>query len=537
LKLEWLNWVRGKPYLVALAAIVSLALALRLYNLGQPSFWNDESDTALQTLGLIQKGIPQLPSGRVEYEAILSPVFIALAWIVGGQSDFSARVVSTVFGAATIIIVFLVGRVSWGTGAGLLSSLMSTLSTWNLAWSRQARMYAQFQFFYLSASLVALLLLNPGKVTRRRLALIMTLLLVLGGLSSYHSVLLYGSMLVALVAVHWSPKVLRRLNRERLSRRIAVLCLLVGGVVILVLSGVMNLFALGLVHLVAIATGQFFTLIPPNSTLAYHSVFDNFLFQLHPYAILLAFPGVVLLGRRDWRIAAILTALLGVPYLTYSSLFASYTTTLIYLRYVLPELPIIFVLASVTVAWAVGTFARWISGTRTARGHLHLSTVLRVAIPVGLAALVILAPQSGFQPSLANLSTLPEPQPSYKMAANYIKPLMKPGDVVGAIWPENTFYYFGHAEYWIISNQLSITLSGRQDGLYIRFYYTGSLLIKNSTEMYQAMTLHPRGWLLLSMNDQSGISLELWGFIRTNMTFQSAASDPTLQTYFWDTGR
>jgi hypothetical protein len=160
-----------------------------------------------------------------------------------------------------------------------------------------------------------------------------------------------------------------------------------------------------------------------------------------------------------------------------------------------------------------------------------------VAIPVGLAALVVLAPQSGFQPSLANLSTLPEPQPSYKMAVNYIKPLMKPGDVVGAIWPENTFYYFGHAEYWIISNPLSITLSGRQDGPYIRFYYTGSLLIKNSTEMYQAMTLHPRGWLLLSMNDQSGISSELWVFIRTNMTLQSAASDPTLQTYFWDTGR
>jgi hypothetical protein len=159
-----------------------------------------------------------------------------------------------------------------------------------------------------------------------------------------------------------------------------------------------------------------------------------------------------------------------------------------------------------------------------------------VAIPVGLAALVVLAPQSGFQPSLASLSTLPEPQPSYKMAANYVKPLMKPGDVVGAIWPENTFYYFGHAEYWIVSNPLSITLSGRQDGPYIRFYYTGSLLIKNSTEMSQAMTLHPRGWLLLSMNDQSGISPELWGFIKTNMTFESVASDPTLQTYFWDTG-
>jgi hypothetical protein len=413
---------------------------------------------------------------------------------------------------------------------------MSSLSTWNLAWSRQARMYAQFQFFYLSASLVALLLLNPGKVTRTRLLLIMIAILVLGGLSSYHSVLLYGSMLVALVAVHWSPRILARLNRERLPRRIAVLCLSLGGVLVLILSGVINLFGLGIVQLVAITTGQFFTLIPPNSTLTYHSVFDNFLFQLHPYAILLAFPGVALLGRRDWRIAVILAALFGVPYLTYSILFASYTITLIYLRYILPELPIIFILASVTVAWAVGTLARWFSGTRIARGHLHLSTVLRVAIPVGLAALIVLAPQSGFQPSLTSLSTLPEPQPSYKMATNYIKPLMKPGDVVGAIWPENTFYYFGHAEYWIVSNPLSITLSGRQDGPYVRFYYTGSLLIQNSTEMSQAMTLHPRGWLLLSLNDQSGISPELWGFIKTNMTFESAASDPTLQTYFWDTG-
>jgi hypothetical protein len=528
--------VRGKPFLVALVAIVSLALALRLYNLGQPSFWNDESDTGLQALGLLQKGIPQLPSGRVEYEAILSPALIALAWIVGGQSDLSARVVSVIFGASTIVIIFLVGRVAWGPGAGLLASLKLGLSTWNLAWSRQARMYAQFQFFYLSASLVALLLLNSGNITRKRLTLTMVALLVLGGLSSYHSVLLYGSLLVALAAVHWSPKVLGRLSRERLSRRIAVLCLVVGGVVILLWSGVMNLLGLGVVHLVAIATGQFFTLIPPNSTLGYYSVFDSFLFQLHPYAVLLAFPGIVLLGRRDWRIAVILAALFGVPYLTYSILFASYTTTIIYLRYILPELPIIFVLASVTVAWLAGALAHWAHKTRIACGHLQISTAFRAAILVGLTSLIILVPQSGFQPSLPGLSALPEPQPSYKMAANYVKLLMKPGDAVGAIWPENTFYYFGHAEYWIVSNQLSITLSGRQDGPYVRYYYTGSLLIKNSTEMSQAMSLHPRGWLLLSIYDQSGISPELWGFIKTNMILQLAASDPTLRTYFWDTG-
>jgi len=536
LKLKPLNWIREQPYLVALVAIVLLALVLRLYNLSQPSFWNDESDTALQAIGLLQKGVPQLPSGRVEYEGILSPALVALAWIVGGESDLSARLVSVVFGASTIVIVFLVGRLSWGTGAGLLASLMSGLSTWNLAWSRQARMYAQFQFFYLSATLVALVLLSPGNVTRRRLASVMMLFLVLGGLSSYHSILLYGSLVVALIAVQWSPKVLGRLSQEKPPRRIALLSLLGGGVVIVLLSGVMNLLGLAVVRLVAITTGQFFTLIPPNSTLAYHSVFDSFLFQLHPYAVLLAIPGIFLLGRRNWRIAATLAALFGVPYLTYSILFASYTTTLIYLRYILPELPIIFILAAVTVAWTVGTLAHLTKRIRIARGPLSISTLIRFAIPIGLASLIVLAPQSGFQPSLANLSTLPEPQPSYKMAANYIKPLMKPGDVVGAIWPENTFYYFGHAEYWIVSNQLSITLSGRQDGPYIRFYYTGSLLIKNSTEMNQAMSLHPRGWLLLSMNDQSGISTELWSFIKTNMTLQSAATDPTIQTYFWDTG-
>ncbi len=206
--------IRAKPYLIALVAIVVAGAALRLYNLSQPSYWNDESDTALQALGLLKYGIPKLPSGRVEYEAILSPVLVAFAWIVGGQSDFPARIVSVIFGVSTLVIVFLIGRLSWGTGTGLVASLMSGLSTWNIAWSRQARMYAQFQFFYLSILLVALMYVKPGSITNRRLASVTLVLLVCAGLSSYHSVLLYASLLSALLVIGWGPRIVKRLGRE-----------------------------------------------------------------------------------------------------------------------------------------------------------------------------------------------------------------------------------------------------------------------------------------------------------------------------------
>jgi hypothetical protein len=397
-------------------------------------------------------------------------------------------------------------------------------------------MYAQFQFFYFSVALFTLLLLKPGNISRRRLVYVIVLLLVLSGLSSYHSILLGMSLLAAFAVVRWTPLVRKRLNRETPHRIIMILSLIGGAVVAVFSSGALNLLGFAVIRLVGVTTGQFFTLIPDNSTLTYHSVFDGFLFRLHPYAILLAIPGVFLLIRRDWRISAILTAMFGVPYLTYSTLFASYTTTTIYLRYILPELPLIFLFSAVTIAWTAGTLGQLANRIPTALGHLRVSSVFRVAIPLGLASLVILAPQSGFLPSLQTLSALPEPQPSYKMAANYAKAQMKDGDVVGAIWPENTYYYLGHTEYWIMSKQLSITLSGVQDGPNVKFYLTGSVLIRNSTEMYQAMLLHKRGWLFLSASDFLGISPELWSFIKSNMTFQSAASDPTLQTYFWDTG-
>ncbi len=526
--------IRAKPYLIALVAIVVAGGALRLYNLSQPSYWNDESDTALQALGLLKYGIPKLPSGRVEYEAILSPVLVAFAWIVGGQSDFPARIVSVIFGVSTLVIVFLIGRLSWGTGTGLVASLMSGLSTWNIAWSRQARMYAQFQFFYLSILLVALMYVKPGSITNRRLASVTLVLLVCAGLSSYHSVLLYTSLLSALLVIGWGPRIVKRLGRETPLRLVGVLSVLGIGAVFVFWSGLADFFALGIVRLVGLTTGQFFTQIPDNSSLAYHDVFDSFLLQLHPYAILLAIPGVVLMAKHDWRSGVMLALLLGFPYLVYSTVFASYTTTLIYLRYILPELPILFVLTAITVSWIARFIQQFAVRTWKAAAEPKLANLLRIGIAMGLTVLILLAPQSGFQPSLANLSALPEPQPGYKMAANYVKPLMKPGDVIGAIWPENTYYYFGHTEYWIISNPISITLSGQHDGPNIVFYYTGSALIKDPSDMSQAMVLHPRGWLLLSVNDFSGISPELWSFIKTNMSLEAAASDPTIQTYLWN---
>ncbi len=519
--------------ILALVAIVVIGASLRLYALGQPSFWNDESDTALQSLGILKNGIPILPSGRVEYEAVLSPALTALAWLIGGQSDFAARFVDAVFGIATIFVVFLLGRKASGTGVGLSSSLMYSLSSWMVAWSRQARFYQEFQFFFLALALILLSWPRNKKEAPRKLILLAGVLLFLSALSSYHSVLLFVSLAISWAGLKWGPRLVGYLRRQSVARLVVGTACCVLAVSVVFWLGLVDFTARSLLVLVGRATGEFFTIVPDNR-LSYHETFEPFLFHQHPYVVSLAVFGAILLGLKNLRTAITLVVLFLVPYVVYSTLFASFTLTVIYARYVFPETPVLFIFASVAVMRAASSIAYFLSRNIAFRLHGLTHIRVRLVVSIGLVLLMVFAPSSGFVPRVSSLSQLPEPQPNYKMAASYLKTMMMPGDVVGAMWPENTYYYLGRTEYWLVSNALSIQLSGIPDGPYVRYYYTGSIVIKDPQEMNLTMTSHPRGWLILSASDIAGLSPDLWNLIKS-MHLNADGSDSTILTFSWDT--
>jgi mannosyltransferase len=133
------------------------ATALHFVALGRQSLWHDEffsvywaSDGNHFTLThLLDETNPPL-------------YYLLLRWWIGlfGDSATAIRLLSAVFSALTVPVVYLLGRNMFGRQAGVLAVLLSTISYWSLFYAQEARGYA---LLYLAFAL-GLLCLN-GIVT------------------------------------------------------------------------------------------------------------------------------------------------------------------------------------------------------------------------------------------------------------------------------------------------------------------------------------------------------------------------------------
>lgn len=134
-----------------MAAIIFGAWA-RLQNLGNLSFWGDDGMTYLGTRGVITYGYPLIPSGFINFHTIFSFYLRAVPALVFGLNEFSLRLPSAVFGILAIPLTFIfVREVLKNKYIALLSSVIVSLSIWQIEFSREVRWYSEFNFFYLAS--------------------------------------------------------------------------------------------------------------------------------------------------------------------------------------------------------------------------------------------------------------------------------------------------------------------------------------------------------------------------------------------------
>ncbi len=119
------------------AFIFGAALVLRLIDLGRRPFWLDEVFT-MQRVSLA-------PAALV-HDSFLNhhmPSFFLLlsALVPLGEPQFWLRVPSAAFGAASVMMVYLIGKQVAGRTAGILAALILGLSPTALAFSQEARSY------------------------------------------------------------------------------------------------------------------------------------------------------------------------------------------------------------------------------------------------------------------------------------------------------------------------------------------------------------------------------------------------------------
>jgi len=138
---------------VSLAAILLLALVLRLINLGSRNLWYDEAFAVLyaeKSFSAILYGtITPIEGAAADVHPLLYYFFLHLWMGLFGQSSFIVRLPSVIFGLASIVLAFSIGQQLFDPGAGLLAAAITAIAPFHINYSQENRMYSLLCFLSL----------------------------------------------------------------------------------------------------------------------------------------------------------------------------------------------------------------------------------------------------------------------------------------------------------------------------------------------------------------------------------------------------
>lgn len=132
-----------------LGVILVVAFGLRWRYAQTISLYVDEFTTLWAARRVQTLGVPIMPSGVLYTRGLLSTYIEAAFLALFGFSYWVGRLPSILFGLATIIALWVMGRRLWQETVGLLAALGLALLPEAILWSGRARFYAQLQFFTL----------------------------------------------------------------------------------------------------------------------------------------------------------------------------------------------------------------------------------------------------------------------------------------------------------------------------------------------------------------------------------------------------
>src|SRR5574341_157640 len=146
---KFFSTITNHQVMSILVVLTVTGIILRINDLGSKTFWMDETIQTYAALGLMQQGIPVLPSGAIYSRGFLDTLLIAQSFKIFGVSEFAARLPSALFGILTIPLIYLTGKELGNKRVGIIAAFLITFSEFENFMNRDARMYSQLQFLYL----------------------------------------------------------------------------------------------------------------------------------------------------------------------------------------------------------------------------------------------------------------------------------------------------------------------------------------------------------------------------------------------------
>ncbi|MEC4678636.1 MAG: glycosyltransferase family 39 protein, partial [Nitrospirota bacterium] len=130
-------------------AVMSAAAVFRFVNLGQLGLWGDEGYSALSAQAILDYGYPRLPSGGTYPRSLAFLYLEGLSVKIFGLNEFALRFPAAIMGLFAILISYKLSNHLFGVRVALVVVVLMAFSNWEIEFSRNARMYTFFQFFFL----------------------------------------------------------------------------------------------------------------------------------------------------------------------------------------------------------------------------------------------------------------------------------------------------------------------------------------------------------------------------------------------------
>ena len=193
-------------YFIMLLIITVLGTILRFYRISYQSLWIDEGATyfyCTRSVLDILTTAEQTP-----------PPFYVLehySYILLGHSELALRLPAVLFGIASIVAIYFLGKEACSKDVGILAALLLSLSPFHILFSQTARSYSIMLFFFI---LFLLFFIKALKTDSRKDWMIATAFAVLSSYFHFYSVLFVG--LAGLFLMMWNKK---NKNDQRSSMR------------------------------------------------------------------------------------------------------------------------------------------------------------------------------------------------------------------------------------------------------------------------------------------------------------------------------
>ena len=507
MRLKFNDW-----YLIG--ALIAIGFFLRIYLLSYQSFWIDEVFSVNAAKGILEHGYPLLDSGIVYGRDILNTYLMSFFMLIFGDGHFGARLISVVFGTLMIPLMYYFGREFGNRKIGFISALFVAFSVWEIAWSRQARMYQQLQFFYFLSLILFYKFMKEPNTKYFFLTAIFTILAILSHSLGYSLFIVYF-----LYFVFIAIKELRKSKDMAINFVTSLKYFCKSHKVVFSFASLAII--LGLAFIIYRALGSIFSF--SDVEFDYLNQYTYYLKNVHFLFYYFAVVGAVL-AFRNFKIGLLLAISYLVPFLIVSKLI-----WLLHYRYIYFILPLLFLLASYAILY-LAEFGKY-------AGKYNKIASGAIILVIGVAVFshdFVFIPQKEYR---LEFST---PQPNFAKAYSFIEANMGANDVIISGFPAVDNYYLGKADYW-----LEFSLSGRKSDL-VRYRINGTnnevyanATIINNLDSFKNITSSGRGWVVLDKLSARRINSNITKFIASNLTYYPEASEDKdawsgIKVYGWD---